>query len=93
MRQETDAWMAKTFKDKVEAIKVKFKDDQFTLDLINLVCLCEKYYCPKGHDAKSVQFDFWAWMRRPLEEDGSPNSRCNMVVMHLEQACLVARQI
>ena len=92
VRQETNQWMAKTYKDNVEAMKVEFKDDRFSLELINLIRLCEKYFCPKGHDAKSDQFDFWAWMRRPLEEDGTPNPRRNEVLMPLERACSGARQ-
>ena len=57
MRQEIDQWMTKTFKDKVDAIKVEFKDDRFTPELINLIRLYEEYFCLKGHDAKSNQFD------------------------------------
>jgi hypothetical protein len=67
--------MVKTFKDMVKASKMEFKDDRFTLDLINLTRLCEEYYCSEGQDTESDQFDFWAWMRCPLEEDWSPDSR------------------
>ena len=63
VRKETDGWMANTFKAEVAAIQKEFKYDRFTLEIANLIRLCEKYFCPKGHDAKSDQLDFWAWMR------------------------------
>ena len=92
VRKETDGWMANTFKAEVTAIQKEFKYDQFTLEIVHLIHLCKKYFCPKGHDAKSDQFDFWAWMRREFEEDGTPNTRRDEILMHLEQACSGASQ-
>ena len=68
----------------VAAIQKEFKHDKFTRKSANLICLCEKYFCPKGHEAKSDQFDVWAWMRREFEEDGTPNPHRDDILMHLE---------
>ena len=92
MRKETDKWMTTRFEAEVKKITEDFGDDPFSLDIINFIRLCEKFFCPKGHDYKSDEFDFWAWMRRDVEDDGSVNPRKNVVLMHLERACSGARQ-
>ena len=81
-----------TFKAEVAVIKKEFNNDRSSLEITNLICLCEKYFCQKGHDAKSDQFNFWAWMRREFEEDGTPNPLRDNILMHLERACSGARQ-
>lgn len=83
--------MVKQFEDEIKEITEEFPDDPFSLDIINFIRLCEKYFCPKGHDHKSDEFDFWAWMRKDYEDDGSVNPRKNVVLMHLTRACSGAR--
>ena len=84
--------MVEQFEDEIKEITEEFPDDPFSLDIINFIRLIEKYFCPKGHDHKSDEFDFWAWMRQDYEEDGSVNPRKNVVLMHLTRACSGARQ-
>ena len=59
---------------------------------MNLIRLCEKYFCSKAHDEKADQVDFHAWMTRPKEDDGSENPRKDVTLAHLERACSGARQ-
>jgi len=71
-----------TFADEVKAMKVACPGESFSIDIVNLVRLCEKYFCRKAHDAKGDQVDFHTWVR---------DSFLEFVVSRLERACSGAR--
>ena len=74
--------MMATFADEVKAMKVACPGESFSIDIVNLIRLCEKYFCRKVHDAKGDQVDFHTWVR---------DSFLEFVVSRLERACSGAR--
>ena len=43
-RKKTNSYMEETFQNELEEIKSEFPNDMFTLDINNLIRLCEKFY-------------------------------------------------
>ena len=43
-RKEINSYMEETFQNELEEIKSEFPNDMFTLDINNLIRLCEKFY-------------------------------------------------